>query len=262
MTATPPVLHESADLLGWISASYTVNMTITGKTIRIDHALANCAAIQNLLDQGDGVYATELRCPRTMLSRIEESVDSRQRIDLTNEVGEDELFLLPGVIATADVDLPAAGMHPLVADGQEIVSVPQGWWLAKGTESSFKPLVQELLAFNLGEKLPAGTLSVVEDSDGESPSFAAYVARDLWENRRDDRDLWNTALVGAFAKLAMPTSTMSAAHGGEHAESRIARQLRARLEEEGLVDWDDPDFDPARAATCVEKIWVKQEDDE
>ena len=260
MTATPPVLHENADLLGWISGSYTVDMTITGESIRVDHALADCPAIEVQLNQGNVVYAVELRCPRTMLSQIEEDSDSRQKLHLTSEVGENELFLLPGLIAKADIELSTAGMHPLVAHGQEIISVPQGWWLAKGTESSFKPLVQELLAFSLREALPDGTLSVREDTSGESPRFVAHVAADLWDNRRRERDLWNTALIGAFGR--MPRSTLSMEYGGENAESRIARMLRARLEEENVVDWDHEDFDPARAATCIERIWVRREEED
>ena len=125
-------------------------------------------------------------CPRTMFSRIEQSASHNQVIELSNAERNDDLFLIPGIIATRDATLPTGGLHPLVHGGRPEVQIPVGWWLARGGEYRFTPLLVNLLKFvkdNDG-KLAPGTMSVEEADLSGNPYFRVALAAELYDHRR------------------------------------------------------------------------------
>ena len=97
-----------------------------------------------------------------------------------------------------------------------------------------------------------------EDAKVDAPQFRVILAEDLYDNRRYDRDVQIAALMAAFGIL--PSSSM--APGNQNAESPVATMLRDRLLSAGLPAWDDPSFDPARAATLLECFRVYPPDTE
>ena len=105
------------------------------------------------------------------------------------------------------------------------------------------------------ERKPAlnpGEMGIEEDQNGRTP-FVVSLAADLYE-RRHDRDVQIAGLIAACALL--PRSQFRA--DGDNEGSPVAGELRSRIEEAGLSDGDSDDFDPARAATLLERFHVSR----
>jgi len=255
-TGMVPVLGDpDSERQDWTRARYAVDITIKDVQLTVEHRLSDCPEIQELLDNGSAAYATELRCPWTLFSRIERSDRPSQLIQLDDAVIEDSLFMLSGVLATRPARMEPGGLKALVSAGRSSIEVPQGWWLAKAQPRSHTPLLGHLLKFRKDENLPEGAMSVVEVADGDAPMFRAWLAADLWtrlQSGRQARDVQVAALIGAFGRL--PNSAL--ARNGAFADHPLTVRLRELLEvQEGMTTWDDPDgFDPARAATAIERF--------
>ena len=257
-----PVLHHDGSRLDWLTAQYKATVALKQQMSTVIHELANGPEIEALLAEGSAAYATEVRCPRTMLSRIEHSTSQNQIIEFRDVERNDDLFLIPGIIARRNATLPAKGLHPLVHGGRLGVRIPAGWWLARGGEYRFTPLLVNLLRFvkdNDGRLAP-GTMSVEEADLSGNPYFRVTLAADLYEHRREHRDVQIAALIAAFGQL--PRSSM--AKDQDNDDCPLAEALRSRFEsaDPPLPDWDSDDFDPARAATSIENFWIEQQDDE
>ena len=142
------------------------------------------------------------------------------------------------------------------------MQIPAGWWLARGGEYRFTPLLVNLLRFVKDQdgKLRPGTMSVEEAIVSGDPYFRVTLAAELYDHRREDRDVQIAALVAAFGRL--PRSSM--AQGEENRDCPLAEALRSKFEsvDPPVLDWDDPEFDPARAATSIENFWIDEPDDE
>lgn len=257
-----PVLHHDGSRLDWLTAQYKATVALKQQVSTVVHELTNGPEIEALLKDGSAAYATEVRCPRTMLSRIEHSASHNQVVEFKDVERNDDLFLIPGIIAKRDATLPAEGLHPLVHGGRSEVQIPAGWWLARGGEYRFTPLLVNLLTFvkDQDNRLKPGTMSVDEADLSGNPYFRVTLAAELYDHRREDRDVQIAALIAAFGR--MPRSSMAKDEPNE--DCPLADALRSRFEsaDPPVLDWDDPDFDPARAATSIENFWIDQRDDE
>ena len=260
-----PVLVHDGSRLDWIAAKYTATVALQRQASAVVHELRDAPEIEALLSDGDAVYATEIRCPRTMLSRVERAEGTSQLINWHEAERDDDLYLIPGIVAIRDTSIAASGLHPLVHADRTSVDIPAGWWLARGGEYQFTPLLVNLLRFvkdNDG-KLKPGTMSVEEAELSGNPYFKVTLASELYDHRREDRDIQIAALIAAFGQL--PSSTMTRdrdGEEGENAECPLAQALRSRIEDAGLWDWDSEFFDAARAATSMENFWIDTGDDE
>ena len=108
-------------------------------------------------------------------------------------------------------------------------------------------------------------MSVEEAELSGNPYFKVTLAAELYDHRREHRDIQIAALIAAFGQL--PRSTMARGkddeeEDGVNADCPLAQALRARLEDADLSDWDSEFFDPARAATSMERFWIDTGDDE
>lgn len=260
-----PVLHHDGSRLDWLTAQYKATVALKQQVSTVVHELTDGPEIEALLKDGSAAYATEVRCPRTMLSRIvlsasHDQVD--QVIEFKDTERNDDLFLIPGIIAKSNATLPTDGLHPLVRGGRPEVQIPAGWWLARGGEYRFTPLLVNLLRFvkDKDDKLRPGTMSVEEAILSGDPYFRVTLAAELYDHRREDRDVQIAALIAAFGHL--PRSSM--ATGQDNEDCPLAETLRSRFESASppVPDWDDPEFDPARAATSIENFWLNERDDE
>lgn len=262
-----PVLVHDGSRLDWVAAKYSATVALQRQASAVIHELRDAPEVEALLSNGDAVYATEIRCPRTMLSRVEHAEGTSQLISWHEAERNDDLYLIPGIIAMRDTSIASSGLHPLVHGGRTTVDIPAGWWLARGGEYQFTPLLVNLLRFvkDSDGELKPGTMSVEEAELSGNPYFKVTLASELYDHRREDRDIQIAALIAAFGQL--PRSTM--AHGtdgedGVNADCPLAQALRSRFEDADppLADWDSEFFDPARAATSMENFWIDTGDDE
>ena len=245
-----PVLSEDASRLDWTLARYAVKVDVKGGRAFVTHQLDEAPELDRLLEEGAAEWVTELRCPRTLLSRPERSRGSEQVIDLGAEDVVGDAFLVPGLVAVRNLKLQVSGLDPLVWPPDTNVSVPVGWWLVRGDPQTTTPLTASFVRFRRDPdgRLAPGQMSVEEDSDGGKPFFRVTLAQDLYQKRRTDRDIQIAGLIGACGML--PRSSLGSE--GENASHPVALQLRARLEDAGIHDWASDYFDPAHAATVLE----------
>ena len=91
-----PVLHHDGSRLDWLTAQYKATVALKQQVSTVVHELTDGPDIEALLKDGSAAYATEVRCPRTMLSRIEHSASHNQVIEFKDTERNDDLFLIPG----------------------------------------------------------------------------------------------------------------------------------------------------------------------
>ena len=250
-----PVLVENGSRLDWPRARYQVEVLLKADQAQITHTLSDAAELDGLVSSGAAVWTTELRCPRTLLSRQEPSMSAEQLIDLEAADVVGDAYLIPGLVAAHDLEMSATGLNPFVWQGILEVSVPAGWWLVRGDPRATTPLTASLIRFRRDPDgwLDPGQMAVQEESDGGKPYFEITLAEDLYDAQREDRNVQIAGLIAACGLF--PRSSMS--KDGINAEHPVAMQLRARFEDADL-DWDSEDFDPARAATVLEAFEVIQ----
>lgn len=240
-----PVLREDGTTMDWKLASYGVEIEVRHGSAQVRHRLRDAPEIEDLIDAGSARFALEVRCPTTQFARIRLEADPSFQVEWPTEEVGDEVFLLPGVVAVEDVTLPAAALSDLWKDSPR---APKGWWLARGEVCTSKPLAASLVEFHPDARLPEGCMSVREDGSGEEPKFAVRLASDVFSRVRRDRDVQMAGLIAAFALL--PASERFRDDSG----SRVAAMLRDRLADDSVPAWDEDGWDPARAATVIERF--------
>ena len=263
ITVRRPVLMEDASRLEWIKARYEPHVEIKGDHAHIVHKLYDAEELDELIRSGSAEWVTELRCPRTLLSRQECSGKSEQIINLTAEDILGETFLIPGLVATQEIELLSSGnLNDFVWPYGSKVIMPAGWWLIRGEPRTTDPLTASLVRFvrDSKGKLEPGQMSVSEESDGGNPYFRVTLAKDLYDERRGCRDVQISGLIGACGML--PSSSMN--ESGDNADHPISLRLHAAFEEANIenIDWNSSTYDPARAATVLENFYVLSEDEE
>ena len=256
-----PVLLEDGSSLDWTDATYKVDVSLRANGAVIEHTMIGCPALEELVGGGDAEWVTEVRCPRTLLSRQHSGRSRRQDVSWSADEVVGDVFLLPGLVVVRDgasITAPP-GLNEFVWPHAAPLLFPEGFWLAKGQMCSVTPLVASLIRFRRDPdgRLKAGQMAVEESSDGPAPYFRVDLAADLYDKRREERDVQLAGLIAAFGLL--PGSSL--AGNGDHADSQIANRLRAELEANGVADWDEESYDPAHAATTLETFHVSDEED-
>ena len=252
-----PVLTEGGSSLDWVSARYEAKVDIKGSQAIIVHHLDGAPQLDELLGSGQVQWVTEFRCPRTLHSREVRTSERTQRVAWSESDVVGQTFLLSGLVAVSDLELDPTGLNPFGWTAGTPVQIPAGWWLVRAEARRVEPLVASLVRFREDKNIKSGQMSVDEDTDGGNPCFVVRMASDLYENRREDRDIQIAGLVGACAQL--PRSSMrrdSSGQEGENCDHPLAQELRRRFEEAGIPDWDADQFDPIQAATWLEAFHV------
>lgn len=263
MTEAPfPILAADGSRLDWLSARYATKVTLRDRQADINHVLRDAPILEALIETGEAEWVTEFRCPRTLLSRQTRTNSPQQRMTWTQDEAVGETFLLPGLVAARELRLDTSDLNPFAWTAGSTVSVPAGWWLARGEAYRVTPLVASLVRFRRDNdgRLEPGQMSISEDSDASTPCFVVRLAADLYDHRYRDRDVWMAGLIAACARL--PGSTMGPER--DNWDHPMAQELRERLEDAGIETWDNLEgFDPARMATLLERFHVEfDEDDE
>lgn len=240
-----PVLLEDGSRFDWCVATYEPGVQVEPTRATVIHRLRDAPTLERLVVEGSAAWATELRCPKTLLSRVEQSSDTRQVVRWTADSVDGDMYVIPGLLAVSDFHLaPSAGeLTPIWRDAP--LHIVKGWWLVRGSVRRTKTLGQSLLKFHLDEKLGDGQMRIRRNQSDEDLHFHVHLADNIWQERTR-RHVQMAALIGAFGQLGT-------ALGEENDEPRVVQEIRRRLEEKSIATWRDGEsFDPAAAATAIE----------
>ena len=240
-----PLLTEDGSRLDWRDAEYRAEVEIRPFSATITHQLQQAPTLTGLVAAGLARWATELRCPKTLYSSVEEAAQARQVVSWKPEDVDGDLYVIPGLVALSAFDLRPgnAELGPIWADQR--LRVSKGSWLARGFSRRTRSLGQSLLKFHRDEGLEAGRMWIQPAQEDDDLFFYVHLADDIWPERYN-RHLQVSALIGAMGHMVP-------AFEDPDDEPRIVQEIRGRLEGQGIPTWTDRDrYDPASAATVLE----------
>lgn len=266
-----PILLESGSRYDWSSASYDPDVSVGTNRATVQHQMDGAPALRRLIEDEKAAWAVELRCPKTLMARVETSSADRQVVSWSSEEVDDVVWIVPGLIALTSLSLDGSGLTSLWTDAGDL-HVPAGWWLAKGEAYRSKTLTESLVKFHLNKDMAKGTMEVIPDHSGGRLRFKVHMAPDVFK-ARSDRTLQVAALVGVCG--CFPREFGGAAEsqsGSGTSDARddhpVARELRERLrrKNQDVALWDDhQNYDPALVATLLEPFRIvdfREEHDE
>lgn len=254
---TLPILLEDGSRFDWPSASYDPDVSVGSNRATVQHQLDGAPALRRLIEDGVAAWAVELRCPKTLMARVETSSADRQVVYWSPDNVDDVVYIVPGMIALRPASLNSSALTPLWADAGDLC-VPAGWWLVKGEARRSKTLTESLVTFRR-KSMAKGTMEVSPDHSGGRLRFTVDMAPDVFERARSDRTLQVAALVGVcgwfpreFGGFAESRSESDA--GDARDDNPLARELKSRLraKRKNVALWDEESYDPALVATLLE----------
>ncbi len=235
--------------MDWTDAQYTADIRAGAGQATVTHRLSNAPVLEHLIDSRSAAWAVEIRCPKTLMAKIESSAEARHVVKWDADDVDGDIFIMPGLLAREDLRLDASDLTSLYQDIGDL-HVPQGYWLARGYTCRASTLLESLLSFRLDKGLKKGRMEVASDHGSGNLRFVVNMAPDAYEQARYDRSVQIAALVGACAQF--PHAFRS---GDDDDELPLVRELRERLESirPGITLWEDPaTYDPAMVATLLE----------
>ncbi len=265
-TGAIPLLHEDGQSLDWPSARYTVKVIVTDRSAEVESVLEGAPQLETLIAAGHLQWAVELRCPKTLYSSVTYSDSAICKIQWSPDQVDGDVYILPGLISTGPFSLSGEGLSQVWKE--QPVDVPIGSWLVRGDVRSVNSLAASLLKFYPDVSLETGEMRVVRDTGGGDLHFNVYVAAEMLETCLRERNVQVAALIAAFAQF--PQIDKQDAEGADDGASpQYPRMQRIfdRLRELEIPTWldDGDEFDPARAATAMERFdsqIVADEDDD
>ena len=168
-----PVLEERGELMHWVAAAYRPDVTLRAGSATVSHTITAAPQLEALTAAGSALWATELRCPRTLYSQVHTSSSAIQQIRVDTDETGDDAYLVPGLVAARRVDLDASGLDPFAWYTAQPVDVPQGWWLARGEARRVRPLAAALVCFarDNHDRLKPGQMRAAEATGDAGPFF-------------------------------------------------------------------------------------------
>lgn len=245
-----PVLLQDGSRFDWRGAEYHPEVRLMPLRATVYHTLRQAPTLERLVREGLAQWATELRCPKTLFASVEISTRSpttTQTVRWEPEDVDEDLFLIPGLLALKDFDLnPRSEELTPVWEGVRL-RVKAGWWLAQGLSYRTRTLGQSLLKFKRDKALADGRMRIQRDESADDLAFHVHLAKDIWQERRQ-RHVQVAALIGAMGRMVGAFQ-----HPDE--DPAVVGQVRRCLQDNDVPDWSDPDrFDPALAATVIEQF--------
>lgn len=251
-SALLPVLAEDGSRLDWRDAEYEAEVEIRSLSVTITHQLHRAPTLTRLVAAGRARWATELRCPKTLYSRIEEAAETRQVISWSSDDVDGEMYVIPGLVAATAFDLQPGDSELSSIWTDQPLRVSKGSWLARGFARRTRSLGQSLLKFRRGDSLEDGRMWIQRVQEDDDLFFHVHLADDIWPERYN-RHIQVSALIGAMGQMAL-------AFDDPDDEPRIVQEIRRRLEEKGVPTWSDHDrYDAASAATVIEPFRKAEE---
>ena len=244
--ASLPLLPEDGSRLDWPEGRYEPRVRVAVDRANILHSLTGAPSLERAVNEGLAKWAAEIRCPKTLLSRVALSAEPQHTVRWRRDELDGVSWIVPGLLAVQEFELQAGELDPFWKD--ESLSVPPGWWLVRGIKRKVNTLAQSLLRFVRDEKLDDGRMHVQSERGSGQLRFVAHVAPDIWPEIETSRNLQVAALIGACGHF--PTT-----FGRDPTdEPAIAREIRDRLEMANIPVWTDDGYDPALAATVIERF--------
>ena len=248
--AALPMLVENGSRLDWTDADYRLDMRVGDGYARVTHQLDNAPSLERLIEDGHAHWAVELRSPKTLLSRTHTSTVREMEVRWDQQEVDGLIYLIPGLIATRDVQLDGQGLDEIWSAGP--LDIPTGWWLVRGNVRRVGTLREALLTFEEDTSLPSGGMRVAPDPSDGRPRFVVSVASDIRPAVEHDRSMQVAALVGACALFPTVFSP-----DVEQEHSALLGEIRDLLEAADVPDWTDREnYDPARVATLIEPLYA------
>lgn len=241
-----PMLLEDKSRFDWPDGSYEPDVRVGNRTT-ILHRIEGVPALQALVYEGKAKWATEVRCPKTLMSRTEVSDTSNQEVVWKQETVEGQIFIVPGLLAVEEFTLGADGLSPLWQDQK--LDVPAGWWLAKGDARKVNPFIMSLIHFSKKDKIAPGEMRVEADKSLGRLRFVVSLAPDVYSQVRTNRSI---QIAGLIAACGIFPQTIGKFEDSSEIDDPVVKELAQRLEEADVPLWIDGDYDPARAATTLE----------
>lgn len=260
-----PILLEDDTSLDWPEATYEARVEIGHGRGKVEHRLEGARQLGELVADGKAVWAVELRSPATLYTGIRRS-NREPKFPFqwdTNEVTSSG-YVIPGMVTTQEVDLDASGLHPVW--GEDPIVVPPGRWLVRGNARSAEQLGSSLIRLFPDEDLADGLMTVEPDTSTGDLRFHVKMSPTMIQMRGLDRDIHIAALIAAFGRIpgvVGPPPDEATDEESEAVRYPVLDRIRRVLEDAGVPDWTDPaEFDPAWAATEVERFFLHERDEE
>lgn len=234
--------------MDWVEAAYETEVEARTGQATVVHRLSRAPVLEQLIEDGDVAWATEVRCPKTLMAKIQTSAEARQIVKWDLEDVDHEVFVMPGLLAVRDFSMRLSGLSS-VYEGAGELRVSRGYWLAKGETWRASTLLESLLTFRVDEDLANGQMAVEPDHGGGHLRFLIRMASDVYANRHD-RAVRIAALIGACAHFPVAFRSRE-----DEEELPMAQLLRDHLEgkQSSIALWDDrANYDPTRVATLLE----------
>lgn len=260
-----PILLEDGSRYDWSEASYAPEVSVGRNSATVRHRLTGAPALHKLIEDGTAAWAVELRCPKTLMARVETSTSPNdpQVVSWSPDEVDDMVYIVPGLVALTPLSLGRSGLTSLWTDAGEL-RVPAGWWLAKGQACRSKTLTEALVTFRRNKDMAKGTMEVSPDDSSGRLRFAVHMAPDVFKQARSDRTLQVAALVGVcgwFPRVFGGAAAESWSESGTsdaRDDNPLARELgdRLRQKRENVALWDDGNYDPALVATLLEPFHI------
>lgn len=220
----------------------------------------------------NGAWVSEIRSPHTLYSeyatyqlddptiiyKVErEDTDAEKRIweylvkwDPAQSTARP--FLITQLCAHRQITLPQEILSSIWQEGASLLAVPKGQVLARGKVFAMEEATTSILEFVVDKNMTRDGEIRVADPDHRYHFKVFMTQATLQGAKREERSgIMNAALVGALARL-------NKSH--DPAGSQVLGEMATRLREENVATWmDEADYDPAQAATCLERFMFPEE---
>lgn len=127
-----PQLFEDGTRNDWHSASYSSKISYllhTGKAT-VYNNLSKSEQLDTFIESGAAIWKLELRCPRTLYSKVFYSQDSTFEVSWLSEDTSEPLFFLLGLYARKNLTINSKELTSRW-QGVANIRIPQGWQLIR-----------------------------------------------------------------------------------------------------------------------------------
>jgi len=241
-----PQLFEDGTRNDWHSANYSskILFSLHSGIAEVHNNLSNSNLLTNLVESELATWKLEVRCPRTLYSKIFYSQEPTFKVFWSSQDTFEPLFFFSGLYAKQDLTIASEELTSIWQDVAQI-NIPRGWQLIRSKTWASHTEVSSILNFHRREDNPPGTMRIIENISSGSLEFIVELATDIYDSMKEDRTLQVAALIGAMSKLKDsnwddPDPTYSL--------------LKDYFEQNDIPRWDETEFDSAEVATYFERF--------
>ncbi len=205
--------------------------------------MTGAAGIAQLIEGGKAQFVAEARCPRTLFSKLASETEPTVDLVFDEEMIREPLFVVPGVIAVADCDLPTADAAAIWRRAGDTVAVRRGTWLVRGRAVK-QDLASSLLMLRVVDHLEDHEMSIRPHGDQDGNTRLEIQIPPAQQGRLGDEAFIAQAWQAALAYLP----SCSAFQLDDGSDNFFAAELEVKLD--GLPLWNEgEEWDPLMAAT-------------